>query len=79
METAAQAVTAKGGLIKAADGALTTNQKQLDVNNNNKLDKQDFAALRASKKTNAMYGGLMNKKKKKKKSYVKGGLATPKK
>lgn len=79
METAAAAVTAKGGLIKAADGALTTKQKQLDVNKNNKLDKQDFAALRESKKTNAMYGGLMNKKKKKKKSYVKGGLATPKK
>jgi len=70
---------AKGGLISAAKGTLTTNQKKLDVDGDGVLKKEDFAALRASKKTNAMYGGLMKKKKKKKKSYVKGGLATPKK
>ena len=79
MDLAAAAVTAKGGLISAAKGTLTTNQKKLDVDGDGVLEGKDFAALRAGKKTNAMYGGLMKKKKKKKKSYVKGGLATPKK
>ena len=67
-EAAAAADTAKCGLISEAKRTLTTNQKKLDVDGDGVLKKEDFTALRASKKTNAMYGGLMKKKKNKKKS-----------
>jgi len=52
-----------GALEESKHSRLTGNRKKLDVNNNNKLDAEDFKILRARKKMKGKHHGKNDAKK----------------